>query len=452
VRVLIIEDEKITRISLTNTLETEGYDVVAVEEGATGINLIEKKTFDVVVTDLRLPGKNGIEVLQKIKQTNPACEVIVITAYATVETAVEALKMGAYDYITKPLSPDKFLAMMRKIHQYYTVVDENQQLKKRLEIFENKILVGNSAPMQELMQKVRSVAVHNYTVLIQGESGTGKELIANALHYYSTRKDKPFIPINCATFPESLLESELFGHEKGSFSGAIQRHIGYFERADKGTIFIDDIDDLPLQLQVKLLRVLQERQFVRVGGTDTISVDVRIICATKIDLRERVRENLFREDLYYRLHIIPLYIPPLRERCEDIPVLISHFFDKLGARDKLKLLNEAFYKKLMNYNWPGNVRELENTVERIVATSDINIPLNPLSSTRSTTDQPDNGESTEGQYPPFDEYIKEKEMQIIGWALRQTNNNVTKAARLLQIPRGTLRSKLEKYHWPRANR
>ena len=451
-KVLIIEDERITRITLANLLKKEGYEVDSVSDGDKGLRKVVTGAFDVIITDLRLPGKGGIDILKAAKETNENCVVIVITAYASVETAVSALKLGAYDYITKPLSPEKFISLMNNVHDFFMVRDENKKLKKRLERMENKSVIGSSPPMRKLLETVRNVAGHDYTVLIQGESGTGKEVIARTLHQHSDRRDQPFIAINCAAIPESLIESELFGHEKGAFSGAIQQHSGYFERAHKGTIFIDDIDDFPLNLQVKLLRVLQERQFVRVGGAETISVDVRVICATKVNLEQLVRENRFREDLYYRLHIIPLHLPPLRERKEDIPALVSHFFKKLGAGDMLTRLDGTFYDNLMAYDWPGNVRQLENTVERIVATSDVGIAAtlaaerDSLAAGRglfpSGTAQGD--PSANDQYPPYEAFIQEKEEEIIGWALEKTGKNITRAAELLDLPRGTLRSKLKK--------
>lgn len=444
-QVLLVEDERITRITLANLLNKEGYEVESVADGDKGVRRAGTGVFDVIITDLRLPGKGGIDVLKAAKESNDNCVVIVITAYASVETAVAALKLGAYDYITKPLSPEKFISLMNNVRDYLEVRNENKTLKKRLERIENKSVIGSSPSIRKLLETVRNVAAHDYTVLIQGESGTGKEIIARALHQQSSRRDQPFIAINCAAIPETLIESELFGHEKGAFSGAIQQHNGYFERAHKGTIFIDDIDDFPLNLQVKLLRVLQERQFVRVGGMKTISVDVRVICATKVNLEQLVRENRFREDLYYRLHIIPLHLPPLRDRKEDIPALVSHFFKKLGAGDILTRLDRTFYDNLMAYDWPGNVRQLENTVERIVATSDFSIAatlgsgndLFPSGKAQSTA-------SANNQYPPFEAFIQEKEEEIIGWALEKTGQNITRAAELLDLPRGTLRSKLKK--------
>ena len=444
-KVLLIEDEKISRISLTNTLKKEGFEVVSSETGTEGIRQIQKASFDVVITDLRLPGKNGLEILKAVKEKSSKTIVIIITAFATVETAVEALKLGAYDYLTKPYPPDKLLSMLKNIRQLQAVENENVQLKKRLKIFENKTIVGNSATLRKLLDTVNAIAQNDYTVLITGESGTGKEMIARALHYHSSRVNKPFIPINCAVIPETLLESELFGHEKGAFSGAIKRHAGYFERANQGTIFIDDIDDFPLSLQVKLLRVLQEREFLRVGGTETISVDVRVVCATKTDLKEKVEDNLLREDLYYRLNIIPLRVPPLRERKEDIPVLIEHFFEKNNARDKLHLLDAAIYKRFMEYDWPGNVRELENFVERMIAMSevsawDIDI-FEPLQNGPRQSLPLENGET---EYPTYKVFVSQKEREIVEWAMRKANDNVSLAAKLLGLPRSTLRSKIAK--------
>lgn len=443
-RILLIEDEKITRITLSNTLKKEGYEVVSSASGQEGLELFRKQPFDVVITDLRLPRISGLEVLKEVKERAPDCTVIMMTAYGTVETAVEALKMGAYDYLTKPFSPDKLLSMLQHLQQFHKVLDENVRLKKRLKLFENRVIVGNSPPMRRLLETIRHVARHDYTVLIQGESGTGKELVARALHYHSARRDKPFVPINCAVIPETLLESELFGHEKGAFSGAIRRHIGYFERANGGTLFIDDIDDLPMPLQVKLLRVLQEREFHRVGGTETVQVDVRVIAATKIDLQERVAQNRFREDLYYRLNIIPIQVPPLRERKEDIPALFEHFLEKHGAPEKIKQVPPELLQRFMEYDWPGNVRELENMVERFIALSDMKsldiqtlLPgMAALSPERKVA------EVEEKTYPPFQQFIDEKEREIIRWALRQAGNNVSRAAELLRIPRSTLRSKM----------
>jgi len=441
-RVLVVEDDHITRVSLADALTREGYETEAVEDGSKGIEAVGMGAYDVVVTDLRLPGATGIEVLQAARQANPRCEVIVITAYGTVDTAVKALKLGAYDYVTKPLPPEKFLSMMRNIRQYRSVLDENADLRMRLELFQNRTVVAESPPMRKLLERVRHVAQHNSTVLLRGESGAGKEMIARTLHYLSPRREQPFVAINCAAIPESLLESELFGHEKGAFSGAVQRRKGYFERANGGTIFIDDIDDLPMGPQVKLLRVLQERDFVRLGGTETIPVNVRVVCASKVDLLQQVERKLFREDLYYRLNIVPLRIPPLRERPEDIPALARHFFEKHGGREWLGRFDEPFYQALAAYPWPGNVRELENVVQRIIATGEPEVFPGEVGGDSPEATVSEAGGSAE--YPSFDEYMRLREQEIISWALERTDRNVTQAARLLGMPRGTLRSRLIK--------
>lgn len=440
-RVLVVEDDRITRLSLSEALTREGYVTDVAEDGGRGVERAATGEYDVVVTDLRLPGPSGIEVLQASRQANPQCEVIVITAYATVATAVNALKLGAYDYITKPLAPEKFLSMLRNIKQYRTVLHENEDLRRRLELFQNRTVIAEAPVMQKLLDTVRQVAQRNSTVLIHGESGTGKEMVARTLHYLSPRRDEPFVGINCAAIPETLLESELFGHEKGAFSGAVQRRKGYFERADGGTIFIDDIDDLPLGPQVKLLRVLQERSFDRLGGTEPIAVDVRVICASKVDLHQQVERKLFREDLYYRLNIVPLRIPPLRERPEDIPLLTRHFFEKHGGREWLGRLGPRFYEGLAAHGWPGNVRELENVVQRVIATGETDLVLDASSLPLSAAAR-DPGEAAE--YPPFEEYMRLREREIIAWALDRSGRNVTRAARLLGMPRGTLRSRLVK--------
>ena len=442
-KILLAEDEKITRITLTQTLGKEGYDVTSCEDGRQGLALLQSDHFDILITDLRLPGVNGMELLKTAKEKLPNCIVILMTAYATVENAVEALKLGAYDYLTKPFTPDRLLSMLSHIRELHTIMDENKELKKRLESFENKSIVGKSQQIAKLRQTIQSVAARDYTVLIEGESGTGKELVARALHFHSPRKEQPFITINCASIPESLLESELFGHEKGAFTGAIKRHVGYFERANGGTIFIDDIDDFPITLQVKLLRVLQEHEIVRVGGTSSLAVDVRVICATKVDLKERVSRSLFREDLYYRLDIIRIKIPPLRERREDILPLLTHFFEKYGNPEKQKLLTIDVFALLQSYSWPGNVRELENLSERLIALSET-VPPEEIVRESISLSHPEHqgGWRNDAAYPPYTEFMKQKESEIIAWALEKADHNITAAAELLGLPRSTLRSKL----------
>jgi DNA-binding NtrC family response regulator len=442
-KLLIIEDEKITRISLTDILKREGYDVVAAEDGEEGLALFKSLQPEIVITDLRLPKLGGMEVLQTVLSLNPRCKVILITAYATVDTAVSSLKLGAFDYLTKPFSPEKLLSILRNITLLQSALDENAELKNRLEILEDKTIIGTSQVIQRLKETILQIAHNDSTVLIEGESGTGKELVARALHKASARRDASFVTVSCSSIPESLLESELFGHEKGAFTGAIKKHIGYFERANKGSLFIDDIDDFPLTMQVKLLRVIQERELTPVGGSANVNIDVRIICATKIHLKKQVEDKLFREDLFYRLNIIPMKLPPLRERKEDIPLLVDHFFRKHRAEDKIMLLNHKIYNALKEYNWPGNVRELENIVERMIALSfsgTIDLSVLDLSEKRRGGLQKENYT----EYGTFDEFIEKKEKEMLEWALESCQNNVTSAAKLLKIPRTTLSSKISR--------
>ncbi len=441
-KLLIIEDEKITRISLSDILTTEGYEVFSADDGEEGLNIFRTENPDIVITDLRLPKLNGIDVLTTIVSINPSCKVILITAYASVDTAIQSLKIGAYDYLTKPFSPEKLISILRNINILNTVLSENAELKYRLDSLENKTIIGISQPMKKLTQTINQISHNDSTVLIEGESGTGKELVARALHKASSRRGENFVTVSVSSIPESLLESELFGHEKGAFTGAIKQHIGYFERANKGTLFIDDIDDFPLNVQIKLLRVIQERELTHIGGLENISIDVRIICATKIDLKKKVENKSFREDLYYRLNIIPIKIPSLRERKEDIPLLVEHFFRKHRAEDKIMLLTNEIFTKLQSYQWPGNVRELENIVERMIALSfSGQIDVSVIDLDRQTKENIHGGDDL-STYASFEEYIQSKEKIIIEWGLSRCSNSVTEAAKLLNIPRTTLTSKI----------
>lgn len=443
-KLLIIEDEKITRITLTNTLKKEGFEVYSAKDGEEGLNIFKTVTPSIVITDLRLPKLSGIDILTSVLSLSPSCKVILITAFATVDTAVTALKLGAYDYLTKPFSPEKLLSILRNITQLQQVLNENIELKNKINLLENKSIIGNSLPIKKLIETINQIAMNDSTVLIEGESGTGKELVARALHQTSARKDENFVAISCSNIPETLLESELFGYEKGAFTGAIRKHTGYFERANKGTLFIDDIDDFPLNMQVKFLRVIQERELTPIGSDQSRHIDVRIICATKIDLKMKVENKLFRDDLFYRLNIIPLKIPPLRKRKEDIPLLVEYFFRKHSAEDKIMLLNKEIFNKLMQYDWPGNVRELENIVERMIALSfSGEIDMNVL----DLSDQPrlvSKEHEHFDNFNSFDDFILKKEKEIIEWALNKTQNNVSSAAKLLKIPRTTLNSKIER--------
>jgi len=440
--VLVIEDEKISRIALTNTLRKEGFGATSASTAEEGLELFEKERHAVVITDLRLPKADGMAVLSSVLAKSPDCKVIIITAYATVETAIAALKLGAYDYLTKPFSPERLLSILRNLRRLMAVVDENRELKNRLDLLEARPIIGISPVMQRLVERIHLVAQSDSTILIEGESGTGKEVVARAIHQASPRAGSAFVVVSSAGIPESLLESELFGHEKGAFTGAVRRHRGYFERAEHGTLFIDDIDDLSLSMQVKLLRVLQEKEIVRVGGSENLGVDVRIIAATKADLRERVALKQFREDLFYRLNILLLHIPPLRDRREDIPLLIDHFVVKHGGRQKGVQIPGEVLVACTHHDWPGNVRELENCIERLVALSrgghvdisTLGISTQPARIPYAALPQED--------YPAFDEYLFQKEKEIIDWAMRRSGNNVSEAARLLKIPRTTLTSKL----------
>jgi two-component system, NtrC family, response regulator AtoC len=440
--VLIIEDEKISRIALTNTIRKEGFDAASASTAEEGLECFERDRHAVVITDLRLPKADGMAVLSAVLAKSPDCKVIIITAYATVETAIAALKLGAYDYLTKPFSPERLLSILRNIRRLMAVVDENQELKSRLRVLEERPIIGVSPIMKHLVERIHLVAQSDSTILIQGESGTGKEVVARAIHQASPRRAAPFVVVSSAGIPESLLESELFGHERGAFTGAVRRHRGYFERAQHGTLFIDDIDDLSLPMQVKLLRVLQEREIVRVGGSDNVAVDVRIIAATKVDLRQRVTTKEFREDLYYRLNILPLHIPPLRDRRQDIPLLVDHFLHKHGGQDTEIQVTEELMAACINHDWPGNVRELENCVERLVALSRAgHVEISALGFALHTP-SPTYPAVPAGEYPAFDDYILEREREIIDWAMKRSENNVSEAARLLKIPRTTLTSKL----------
>jgi len=370
--VLIVDDEAPLRTSLTKILKKAGYEVMEAPSGEEALEIVRREPVSVVLTDLKMPGMDGVQLLRAIKAISPEAEVILMTAYGTIETAVEAMKEGAYDYIEKPLRRAKVLKTVANAMEKQVLLMENRYLHQQLEDARNvKRIIGQSEPMRRVMEIVHQVAPTSATVLIEGESGTGKEVIANAIHYLSDRKDKPFIKVSCAALPETLLESELFGHERGAFTGADRRKPGRFELADKGTLFLDEIGLMPLHLQVKLLRVLQEHEFERLGGTETIKVNVRLIAATNVNLAEAVRNGSFREDLYYRLNVINIKLPPLRERKEDIPLLVDHFIRIYSEKNSkpLRGISKGAMSALMRYEWPGNVRELENVIERAVVLS-----------------------------------------------------------------------------------
>ena len=368
--VLIIDDEPLIRLSMTDALKAIGYDVHAAATGQDGLDRLGKGAYDIVITDLRLPGTSGLDLLQVCKQRSPLTEVILITAHGSVETAVEAMRRGAYDFITKPFSMEELLLVVERVSHVLALRYENLALREQLEgKFSFEGILGRNNRMREVLDKVKLVSATDSTVLIIGESGTGKELIANAIHRNSPRRDQALIKISCAALPETLLEAELFGHEKGAFTGALKQRRGRFELAHKGTVFLDEIGEISPTVQVKLLRVLQERQFERVGGNDTLEVDARLVCATQKDLKKKVLQGRFREDLYYRLNVVPVTLPPLRERREDIMLIAEHMLRTRCERLKkpLKGFSQDAQEVLLRYSFPGNIRELENLIERAVA-------------------------------------------------------------------------------------
>ena len=377
-KILVVDDEEIILLSCNRVLTEEGYEIQTRLSGKEALELLAEELFDLAIVDLKMPGMDGIELLRAIKRDYPHISVIMITGYSTIESAVEAMKAGAVDYLPKPFTPDQVTLVVKKALDARNLMLENLYLRNELQAkyrFEN--IIGSSRKMQEIYRLIAKVAPTHSTVLITGESGTGKELIARAVHFNSLRKDRSFVPVDCAVLSENLLESELFGHVKGSFTGAIVTKPGLFEVADGGTLFLDEIGNISLTTQSKLLRVIQEREFTPVGGTKLKKVDVRILAATNKDLPEKIKEGTFREDLFYRLNIVPIHLPPLRERPEDIPLLAQHFLEKycreLGK--KLKALSPAAVELLVRHSWPGNVRELENTMERVAVMTDEEVIL-----------------------------------------------------------------------------
>ena len=368
--ILIIDDEPLMRLSMLDGLKAEGYQVQEASNGEEGIKKIKTGPYDLVVTDLRMPGSDGLEVVRVCKETSPETEVIVITAHGSVDTAVQAMKLGAHDYVTKPFSMDELLLIVDRVTKVQALRQENTALRQELEgKFNFDGMVGKNEQMRQVLEKVKLVATTDATVLIFGESGTGKEVIANAIHRNSPRCGQALIKVSCAALPETLLEAELFGHEKGAFTGALKQRLGRFELAHKGTLFLDEIGEIAPMVQVKLLRVLQEKRFERVGGTETIESDVRLVCATQKNLKEEVQAGRFREDLFYRLNVVQVALPPLRERKEDILVLAGHLLQRSTSRVQrvMKGFSPAALDVLLRYSFPGNVRELENTIERAVA-------------------------------------------------------------------------------------
>lgn len=446
--ILVIEDKSAMQQMLAATLTTEGYEVELASDGEEGISRTKDKRFDIVLTDLKLPGADGLQVLSEIKKSDPEAPVIVMTAYATVENAVQAIKMGAFDFLTKPFDTDRLSILIKRALETRRLIAENTLLREELAqtIGLNEI-IGKSEKMMQASELVQKVAPSDTTVLLQGESGTGKELFARAIHHLSPRRNGPYVAINCAAIPRELLENELFGSERGAFTSSISRKMGKFEIAEQGTIFLDEVGDLDISLQAKLLRVLQEKKFERLGGTKTINVNVRVVAATNMDLREAIARKTFREDLFYRLSVFPVTIPPLRERPEDIPALADYFIQRFSSEMKkkpVKLSREAL-ALLDKYHWPGNVRELENTIERAIILCDgktltpehlaIRLPRNGEVSLREGAGLKEVGAMAQA----------EAEKSLIRRILNQTNGNKRKTAEILKIDYTTLFEKLKKY-------
>ncbi len=440
--ILIIDNEKRMCHVIKAALELDKHSVALAFDGDSGANKFQKGDFDIVITDLKMPGKDGIGVLEAVKKMSPASEVILMTAYATAQTAVEAMQKGAYDYLIKPFDMIELKLKVKQILEKKKLATENVELKDRLkDKFSIDNIIGQSESMNKVYQMVEKVAPRDATVLIRGESGTGKELIAQAIHQKSQCAEGPFIGVNCAALTETLLESELFGHEKGAFTGADKQKLGRFELATNGTIFLDEIGDVSPATQVKLLRVLQNKEITRVGGEKTITVNVRTIAATNRELEEQMKEGTFREDLYYRLNVFPIFLPSLRERKEDIPDLITHFLKKNDVpEDKIE---PKAVNSLMNYSWPGNIRELENIVERMIImagddliTEDL---LPPQILGAATADS-----SVSLEIPEEGLSIDQVELDLINNALRKAGGNKSNAAKLLGITRRKLYSMMER--------
>ncbi|MEK6589292.1 MAG: sigma-54 dependent transcriptional regulator, partial [Nitrospinota bacterium] len=371
--ILVVDDEKGQREILKTILESEGYNVGVANNGQDALKAIQKASFDLVLTDLKMPGMDGNELFKKIRIESPITSVVILTAHGTIDSAVEVIRLGAFDYLTKPLERDKLLIIAKKAVEKSRLLSENLLLRQQLEDrFRPDCIIGNDSKMREIYRIIKKVSNSSATVVIYGESGTGKELIAKSLHYNSVRSSKPFMAINCAAIPENLLETELFGYEKGAFTDAYARNIGLFEAADGGTIFLDEVGDMSFPLQAKLLRVLQEKEIRRVGGNKNIKVDVRIISATNKNLDSEIKKGHFREELFYRLNIIAFRLPPLRKRSADIPALVTYFIERYNKSQgkNIKGISDGAMNMLLNYNWPGNVRQLEAVIERAVLLTD----------------------------------------------------------------------------------
>ncbi|MDZ7330459.1 MAG: sigma-54 dependent transcriptional regulator [candidate division KSB1 bacterium] len=448
--ILAVDDDKSISTLVKSILSLEKqYEVTTVINGEACLKYIREQLPDLILMDIQMPGIDGIETLKRVKEFDPRIPVVMMSGHGTIERAVRSMKLGAYDFITKPIDRDRLLITVKNALMTSSLKREVDELKSELkQKYTFKNIIGQSGVMQEVFKAVEKVVDSNVTVLIQGESGTGKELIARAIHYHSkTRANKPFVAVNCTALPESLLESELFGHEKGSFTGAVGRRIGKFEQANTGTIFLDEVGLMSPTTQAKVLRVLQEREFERVGGTELIKVDVRVISATNKDLEEAMKKGEFREDLYYRISVFPIKLPPLRERKEDIPLLAAHFLKKYNEQENKQIegISPDALELLMAYNWPGNVRELENAIERaVVLASDNEITPKDLPAAVRSLGEKKLYESDN----TLSSWIEKLEEEALRQALLENEGNISKTAKKLGIGRATIYRKAKKYGLP----
>ncbi|RKY52623.1 MAG: sigma-54-dependent Fis family transcriptional regulator [Candidatus Neomarinimicrobiota bacterium] len=443
-RILVVDDEYSIRVNLQETLKKSGYEVNSAKNAREAIELLKSDEYNLVIADLMMPGMNGIELMESVRKNDPEIGFLIITAYGTIKTAVEALQKGASDFITKPFSLSHLKSLVDHFFDYQNLRDENKRLKRKLS-YDTRFstFVGKSKATQHIYHQINIVARSNVPVFIKGESGTGKELLAQAIHENSDRADRPFIKVNCSAIPETLFESTLFGHEKGSFTNAIKTYKGLFEESNSGTFLLDEISEMPISMQAKLLRVLQESKITRVGTSKEIPVDVRIIATTNVNINKRIEEQKFRSDLFFRLNVFPIRVPPLRSRREDIPILIEHFIKKFQSKYKFKSkkVDKATLDVLMRYDWPGNVRQLENLIERAILYSGKE-PILTLDYFSLETDQPQIGNDGFGETLIS---IAEMEKKLIYSALKKTSNNRTRAAEILGISVRTLRNKLHQY-------
>ena len=448
-KILIIDDEILIRNFLSETLRRKKFEVTTAENGNKALSLLKEQTFDLVLTDMKMPDITGIDVLKKVKELSPQTLVVIITAFGSIENAVEAMRLGAFNYLIKPFSPDTIEAVIEKAQEHLSLLNENQYLRQQLSPNQGRSdssYICESPAMKQIFSQIPQIANSHASVFIHGESGTGKEVVAHALHYHSPRANRPFIKVNCAAIPETLIESEFFGHEKGSFTGAIARRLGRFELADKGTLLLDEITETPPGLQAKLLRVTQEQEFERIGGTKPIKVDVRLISTSNRNMKEAIAEKMIREDLYYRLNVVPIYLPPLRERKEDIIPLAEYFMKKVALenhREKKELTEDA-RRKLLSYSWPGNIRELSNIIERAVVMDCAKDVAAEHLYIEATTSSKEDGSFSTPKYPSGGTTLQELEKQLIIETL-QAHRNHAEAAKFLGITPRKLGSKIKEH-------